>query len=217
MKKLTILSLAAFLLLSCEAQKFPDNPKLVVMIAVDMFPAEILQRIEPHLKGGLKWLLNHGIHYENAHQEHANTVTGTGHFSIGSGRYPGPSGVLGNSWYVRSLGKSVNCVEDSIAKPVGGKGNARSYRQIESNTVSDWAKSKHPDSKVYTVAAKDRAAILLGGENANLAIYYNYNGTFITSDYYMEKLPGWLDDFNQSLNIYAYRDSVWNHSRKMEF
>ena len=216
MKKLTILSLAAFLLLSCAAQKFPDNPKLVVMIAVDMFPAEVLQRIEPHLKGGLKWLLNHGIHYENAHQEHANTVTGTGHFAIGSGRYPGPSGVLGNSWYVRSLGKSVNCVEDSIAKPVGGKGNARSYRQIESNTVSDWAKSKHPDSKVYTVAAKDRAAILLGGENANLAIYYNYNGTFITSDYYMEKLPGWLDDFNQSLNIYAYRDSVWNHSRKME-
>ena len=32
----------------------------------------------------------------------------------------------------------------------------------------------------------------------------------------MEELPGWLDDFNQSLNIYAYRDSVWNHSRKME-
>ena len=78
MKKLTILSLTVFLLLSCAGQKFPDNPKLVVMIAVDMFPAEILQRIKPHLKGGLKWLLNHGIHYENAHQEHANTLTGTG-------------------------------------------------------------------------------------------------------------------------------------------
>ena len=172
MKKLTMLSLSAYLLFSCTAQKFPDNPKLVVMIAVDMFPAEILQRIEPHLKGGLKWLLNHGIHYENAHQEHANTLTGTGHFAIASGRYPGPSGVLGNSWYVRSLGRSVNCVEDSIAKAVGGEGSGRSYRQIESNTVSDWAKSKHSDVKVYTVAAKDRAAILLGGENSDLAIYY---------------------------------------------
>ena len=47
MKKLTMLSLSAYLLFSCTAQKFPDNPKLVVMIAVDMFPAEILQRIEP--------------------------------------------------------------------------------------------------------------------------------------------------------------------------
>ncbi len=217
MKRINWLLLAAFLLSSCTNNQFPSNPRLVVLIAVDQLPGELFQRIRHEFTGGLKWLLDHGIDYTNAHHEHANTVTGTGHFVLTSGQYPGPAGVLGNSWYVRELGRSINCVEDSLAKPVGGNGKARSYNQTNASTIGDWMKVVDPNSKVFSVAGKDRSAVFLGGKNADLAIYYDYEGSFMTSDYYTDELPNWLLDFNSQLDFLSYQDSVWSHIAEPEY
>ncbi len=211
MKQFKWLPLAAFLLQACGSQLIPENPRLVVYFVVDQMPAELIQRIESEFTGGFKWLLDHGVDFRNAHQEHANTVTGTGHFVLGSGRYPGPAGVLGNSWYVRELGRSVNCVEDSLAQAVGGVGKARSYRQTNATAIGDWMKQKDSNSKVFTVAGKDRSAVFMGGRNADLAVYYDWAGAFMTSDYYVAELPAWLVEYNKNLNFDAYRDSVWSH------
>ena len=216
MKQYLWLPMVAFLFYSCKGPTFPENPRLVVFMVVDQLPSELMHRIESEFTGGFKWLLDHGVDFRNAHHEHANTVTGVGHFVLGSGRYPGPAGVLGNYWYVRELNKTVNCVEDSIAKPIGGEGQARSYNQTDATAIGDWMKKSNPKTKVYTVAAKDRAAVFLGGKNADLPIYYNWNGTFLTSDYYTDKLPVWLTEINQSLDVNAYRDSVWDHLRVMD-
>ncbi len=216
MKQFKWLPLAAFLFYSCSGPRIPENPRLVVFLAVDQLPGELMHRIESEFTGGFKWLLDHGIDFRNAHHEHANTLTGSGHFVIGSGRHPGPAGVLGNSWYVPALKKSINCVEDSIAKPVGANGNPRSYNQTNATAIGDWIKEKDSRSKVYTVSAKDRASVFLGGKNADLPIYYNWNGSFITSDYYTDKLPVWLSEINQSLDVNTYRDSVWDHLKEME-
>ena len=48
----------------------------------------------------------------------------------------------------------------------------------------------------------------------DLPIYYNKSGSFISSDYYVDKLPAWLDDFNSNLNIDSYKDSIWEKSQK---
>ncbi len=216
MKQFKWLPLAAFLFYSCSGPRIPENPRLVVFLAVDQLPGELMQRIESEFTGGFKWLLDHGVDFRNAHQEHGYTVTGTGYFVLGTGRYPGPAGVLGNSWYVRELNKTVNCVEDSTAKPIGGFGKARSYNQTDATAIGDWMKKRNSKSKVYTVAAKDRASVFLGGKNADLPIYYNWKDTFLTSDYYTDKLPVWLSEINQSLDVNAYRDSVWSHLREMD-
>lgn len=216
MKQFKWLPLAAFLFYSCSTPRIPENPRLVVFLAVDQLPGELMHRIESEFTGGIKWLLDHGIDFRNAHHEHANTLTGSGYFAIGSGRHPGPAGVLGNSWYIRELDKTVNCVEDSIAKPVGANGNARSYNQTNATAIGDWMKEKDSRSKVYTVSAKDRASVFLGGKNADLPIYYNWNGAFLTSDYYTDELPVWLSEINQSLDVNTYRDSLWVHLRDME-
>lgn len=210
-KSVKWLLLAAFLLSGCSNSNFPKEYRLVVLFAVDQFPGELLQRIGHEFTGGLRWLLDNGIDYQNAHHEHGNTVTGTAHYVISSGRHPGPAAVLGNSWYVRELGRSVNCVEDSLAKPVGGNKKARSYRQTNSTSLGDWMKKSDPASKVFTVAGKDRAAVFMGGKNADLAIYYDYKGSFMTSDYYADELPSWLVEYNNELNFAVYRDSIWVH------
>ncbi|MDP7609791.1 MAG: alkaline phosphatase family protein, partial [Candidatus Marinimicrobia bacterium] len=121
------------------------------------------------------------------------------------------------SWYVRELNKTVNCVEDSTAKPIGGFGKARSYNQTDATAIGDWMKKRNPESKVYTVAGKDRAAVFLGGKNADLAIYYDWAGSFMTSDYYAEELPFWLVEYNAKLDFATYRDSVWDHAAVPEF
>ncbi len=217
MKKYLWLPLAAFLFLPCSGMKIPNNPKLVVFIVIDQLPGEFFQRIEGEFNGGFRWLLDHGIEFRNAHHEHANTKTGPGHFVLGSGRYPGPAGVLANSWFVRELGKTVYCVEDPIAKPIGGEGDARSYRKTDATAIGDWMKEKDPQSKVFTVAGKDRAAVYLGGKNADLAIYYNWKGSFISSDFYADKLPDWLVEYNANLDFSVYRDSIWDHAAEPEF
>jgi len=217
MKQFKWLPLAAFLFYNCSGPRIPENPRLVVFLAVDQLPGELMQRIESEFTGGFKWLLNHGIDFRNAHHEHGYTVTGTGYFVLGTGRYPGPAGVLGNSWYVRELNKNVNCVEDSIAKPIGGEGKARSYRQTNATAIGDWIKENDIRSKVFSVGGKDRAAVFLGGKNADLAIYYDWAGSFMTSDYYAEQLPSWLAEYNAKLDFATYRDSVWDHAAVPEF
>ena len=71
---------------------------------------------------------------------------------------------------------------------------------------------KNSKSKVYSIAGKDRSAVLLGGINPDIAIYYNYNDRFITSDYYKPDAPDWLNDFNDNLRLDNYSDSLWRKS-----
>ncbi len=213
------LSLIAFLLCTCSStqQQFPKQSKLVVYLIIDQLPAELFQRLESEFTGGFRWLLDHGIDFRNAHHEHANAVTSAGHFVLSTGLHPGAAGVLGNSWYLRELGTTINCVEDSLAKSIGGVAEARSYRQINATAIGDWMKGQDSRSKVFTIAGKDRAAVFMGGKRADLAVYYDYQGAFMTSDYYVSELPDWLADFNQQLNFTKYRDSVWTHSAPAVF
>lgn len=217
MKQFLWLPMAAFLFYSCSGPRFPEHPRLVVFLAVDQLPGELMHRIESEFTGGFKWLLDHGVDFRNAHHEHAYTVTGTGYFSLGSGRYPGPAGVLGNSWYIRTLDKTINCVEDSIAKSIGGTGRAASYRQTHATAIGDWIKDNNSKSSVISIAGKDRAAVFMGGKNADQAIYYNWKGAFITSDYYSESLPDWIVAFNENAGFETYRDSIWDHFAAPEF
>lgn len=187
-------------------------PKLVVLMVADQMRPDLLTRYDKLYTGGFRWLIDHGIDFSNTHHEHSNTLTGPGFFVIGTGRYPGSEGIWGNDFYDRNLGRTVNCVEDSKATSIGGDGKARSYSRFNSTGLGDWLKAADPLSKVYSIGGKDRSAVLLGGKNPDMVLYYNYQGKFITSDYYIDKSPTWLENFNQNLNISSYQDSLWQKS-----
>ena len=210
MKKLLGLFISVCLLGSCTR----DTPqiKLVVLMVADQLRPDLLSRFDDLYKGGFRWLIDNGVSFTNVHHEHSYTATGPGHYVIGTGQYPGPGGVLGNSFYDRVLAKKVNCVEDPVAKPIGGDGNARSYVRYGTTGIGDWMKSADSLSKVFSIGGKDRAAVFLGGKHPDMVLYYNYHDRFISSDYYAESVPPWLDSFNQDLNIETYRDSLWTRS-----
>ena len=214
MKKLflVIFLSAIFINVSCTLSA-PKPPKLVIFFVVDQMRPDLLTRFDKIYSGGLKWLIDNGIWYTDTHHEHSYTATGPGHTAIGYGQHPGKLGVIGNSFYDRELGKTVNCVEDPNAKVVGAqKGKARSSSRYDADGLGDWLKSKYPSSKVISIAGKDRAACLLGGRNPDQAIYYNKSGAFISSDYYVDELPKWASDFNQEFKKRPYQDSLWFRS-----
>ncbi len=207
--KKTLLLLIILLLVTCKPE---EKPRLVVVIALDHFAYFTYDHYRPVFTGGLKWLIDHGNRFNNAHHEYGYCATGPGHFVLGSGMHPGPAGVLGSSWYDRIKQKDVYCVEDPDANELDIPANQVSYDKVNGTTYGDWLKAVSPKSKVYGVACKDRASIMMSGKNPDLAIWYNWRGSFTTTDYYTDAIPVWLKDFNSRLNIVNYRDSVWTNN-----
>ncbi len=115
MKRKVGLLLSLLLLVSCDNHK---PTKLIILLVGDQMRPDHLSRFESLYTGGFKWLLENSVVFDSAYQQHGYTVTGPGHFAIGTGIYPGPGGVLGNEYIDRDLRRVVNCVEDPKAHPV---------------------------------------------------------------------------------------------------
>lgn len=218
MKVIILGFLTCFYLFNISCYSENQKPaKLVITIVVDQMRPDLLTRYETIYNGGLKWLMNHGKWYSNAHHEHGYTATGPGHTAIGFGQYPGKIGVLGNSFYDRDLKKIVNCVEDPNSIVVGSlKGEARSFFRYNAYGLGDWLQDNFTTSKVISIGGKDRTACILGGKNPTLPLYYNYSGDFITSSYYRNELPEWVEVYNRQLDFNKYKDSLWTKSLKEE-
>jgi len=199
--------LATFMILSAfsaSAQvKVPaaQRPKVVVGLMVDQMRWDFLYRYASRYgEGGFKRLLREGFSCENAMIPYAQTVTACGHASVYTGSVPAINGIMGNEWYSRELGRQVYCTEDPGVKTIGGLGDSppMSPRNLQVTTFSDELRiATHFRSKVIGIAIKDRGGILPAGHSANAAYWYDTRtGNWVTSTYYMQELPGWVNRFN---------------------
>jgi predicted AlkP superfamily pyrophosphatase or phosphodiesterase len=155
----------------------PKQPKLIVVIAVDQYSAELWERYKTSYTGGLK-RLDGGIAFADGYQSHAATETCPGHSTILTGRHPAGTGIVANEWIDRATGKSVYCVS------VEGEASdtVRGPQHIRAETLGDWMKDANPANRVVTISGKDRAAIALAGHKAD-AVYWWYDARgFVTSD-----------------------------------
>jgi predicted AlkP superfamily pyrophosphatase or phosphodiesterase len=177
-----------------------DRPKLIVGIVVDQMRYDYLPRYwDKFGEDGFKRLVNQGFNFANTHYNYFPTYTGPGHAAIYSGTTPSVNGIVGNSWYDRSIDDNMYVVSDSTVTPVGtdGDNGKMSPANLLSTTVTDELKLANPDSKIITVSIKDRGAILPGGHLADGAYWYeDQSGHFVSSSWYVDQLPGWVRDFN---------------------
>ena len=99
----------------------PQTPRLVVVVSVDQFAYEYLERFragfDPH--GIFNRCRRDGAWFTNCHHRHGITTTGPGHSVQLTGAYPELSGIVENDWLDRATGKEVYCVADPQAKIVG--------------------------------------------------------------------------------------------------
>lgn len=190
------------------------KPKLVVIVVVDQLRGDILERFHDELSPqGFRLLLDHGAWYKNCYYQYVNTETGPGHATIGTGSYTLGHGIMANEWFDSARGRMVTSVEDERTKVLGAaiEGPSASPRKLQTNTLIDELKlATGGKAKAFTVALKDRAAILTGGFSANAAFWIDYiSGSWITSNYYMEQAPGWVLDFNKAGNAAKYLNREW--------
>jgi len=186
-----------------------QQPKLVVGIVVDQMCYDYLYRFQPHFgKDGFNRFLNKGVNCRNTNYTYVPTYTGPGHASIYTGTTPSNHGIVANEWFDRLQNTPVNCVYDPSVVPVGNAasayGKVSPYR-LETMTITDQLKMTYPEAKVYSVSIKDRSAALPGGHMSDGSYWFDYSsGKFITSSYFMNSLPPWVNTFNAAKNADTY-------------
>ncbi|MFD0858279.1 alkaline phosphatase family protein [Roseovarius aquimarinus] len=221
MKSLT--PLAALLVLACPllpgAAAAKDKPRLILQITVDQLRGDLPMRYRERFgDGGFRYLMEQGIHYNNAHHTHANTETAVGHATLATGAVPAAHGMIGNIWFDRETGQKIYNIEDAEypiltvaeAAPASGDDSAeldptqraatsdgRSPRTILTSTFGDeLVLNTAGGAKVFGVSIKDRAAVTMAGHAGKAFWFSKSAGRFVTSRYYYESYPDWVDAWN---------------------
>lgn len=159
-------------------------------------------------------MIGEGFTCENTLIPFMPTYTAAGHSCIYTGSVPAIHGIMGNNWFDKTTSSNVYCTDDSTVNTVGSSSTAGKMSPVKmwATTISDELKlSNNFRSKVIGIALKDRGAILPAGHSANAAYWYDGSvGKWITSSYYMNKLPGWVDQFNDKDLVSKYMSQDWN-------
>ncbi|MGZ3789518.1 MAG: alkaline phosphatase family protein [Bacteriovorax sp.] len=231
MKK-TIFVLTTFTLLassraySNQGQSEIKKPKLIVVLIIDQFRADYLTRFKERFLpvknasgavGGFNYLMSQGAYFPYAQYDILQSMTGPGHASVLTGSYPYQSGIPINDWYDSKSGKNIYCVEDEGTTIVGAPENkdlpGMSPKNLMGSTVGDELKNAGYPSKVISIALKDRAAILMGGHRADLALWFDPKSfQWISSKYYLPEgnLPSWVSKLNEEVKIKKSPMKIWS-------
>jgi predicted AlkP superfamily pyrophosphatase or phosphodiesterase len=198
-------------LASAPARK---RPRLVLLIVVDQFRYDYLDRFNDlFVPNGLKRLLRDGASWTGANYDHTPTYTAPGHATLMTGAWPAETGIVGNDWPDRESGRFVTSVTDPTATVLGGEAGdvAASPRRLMTSTLGDELRLQTNDrSKVIGISVKDRSAILPAGRHANAAYWFNQrNGQMVSSNYYFNQLPAWVQGFNAARPADKYYGARW--------
>src|ERR1700754_766809 len=84
----------------------PTRPRLVLLIAVDQFRYDYIERFgDLFAENGIRRLLREGASWVDANYDHVPTETAPGHATMLTGAWPSETGMIANDWYDRAEGK----------------------------------------------------------------------------------------------------------------
>jgi predicted AlkP superfamily pyrophosphatase or phosphodiesterase len=211
MKRLLVICALFFAWVPVYAALSNPPPRLVVVIVVDQFRPDYLDRFGDLFTGGFARILREGTVFDHAYHDHSCTVTGAGHATLSTGCVPAHHGIINNSWLDRTTRREVYCCDDSTSGIVGYPTlEGLSPWRMERPTVAEWLKQSWPAAKVVSLGIKNRSAIFLAGHKADAVFWYeNDLGRFVTSRWYADSIPTWMSNFQTSGYVDSFSDSVW--------
>ncbi|MGA9906179.1 MAG: alkaline phosphatase family protein [Candidatus Sulfotelmatobacter sp.] len=209
-----------------SASAYNAHPKLVIVIIIDQFRGDYLERYRTQFgEGGFRLLLDHGANFTDCNYDYANTRTAPGHATLFTGAYSNGHGIVANEWWDPKKKKMVTSVEDDDTKLVGiapdqakdAKDKNKigaSPHNLLADTLGDELKlATQGKARVFSVSLKDRAAVLPGGFAADAAYWIDpKSGAWITSTYYRNDLPKWAQDFNAADRAAKYWGRDWKNA-----
>lgn len=163
-----------------SAPKAPE-PKLIVAISVDQFSTDIFNEYREDFTGGLKRLAG-GIAFPNGYQSHGATETCPGHSTILTGSRPSRTGIVANGWFDPSRARTgknrkpdygIYCSEDVDVAGSNSSDYTVSPNLLKVPTLGDRMRAVNPASQVVAVSGKDRGAVMMGGHNTTLTMWWD--------------------------------------------
>jgi hypothetical protein len=214
---------STFLLLcsipSAFASAYNARPKLVVVIVIDQFRGDYLERYRDQFgEGGFRVFLDRGAYFTDCNYDYANTRTAPGHATLFTGSYTSGHGIVANEWWDPAKKKRVTSVEDDKTKLVGadaGKtGPGASPHNLTNDTLGDELKlATGGKARVFAISLKDRGAVFPAGFSGDAAYWIDpKSGDWITSTYYRPDLPEWVRNFNGSHRAQKFWNREWKDS-----
>lgn len=224
-----VLLLLLFFPLSNSARAMQQTPpKLILQITVDQLRGDLPDKFMKNMGAdGFRYLKEQGIWYANAHYGHTNTETVVGHTSLATGADPAVHGMVSNVWFDRESGKLAYNIEDSRYHILSADADVDKSTEVDSSqtlastdgrspanimvtTFSDeLALSTHHKAKIFAVSVKDRGAVTLAGHAGKAFWFSKATGEFITSNYYYDQYPAWVDTWNQQQKNRTYENQSW--------
>jgi predicted AlkP superfamily pyrophosphatase or phosphodiesterase len=198
----------------------PDKPRLVIGIVVEQLKYDQLEKFRDRLgENGIKRLINEGTYFKNASFEYMLTQSAPGHATIATGSEPSYHGITSDNWYLPLRNELIYCTKDIEVNPVGGSYEAglQSPVNLQASTFSDELEmASNKKAKVFAIGMKESSAILSAGHAADAAYWFdNTSGTWMSSTYYIDTLPVWVNDFNAMKFPDSYLNDNWSLYRPL--
>ncbi len=196
-------------------------PTLIVMIVVDQLGGDLLDRYEPALTaGGFRRFMDQGHRFTQASHAHAMPETAAGHATLATGVFPARHGIVSNNWRQRvgfdwittySVADSTSPILGYEFEPVLDPTlEGRSPRNLMRPSMADWVRSQDPGARTVSISKKDRAAITMAGHtDSNVWWLLDQTATFVTSTFYAERYPAWMQRFNGEVMPPIASSPVW--------
>ncbi len=192
------------LALAQASQPGPDAapPRLLVVLSVDQMRPDQLARLAPVLDGGLGRMVREGTEFRAAMLDYANTETGPGHATLGTGCLPRTHGIVGNDMWLTEGQRYAYCFEELGARHVTTAGVVdtaypRGPMFLRAPSLAEHVRAAYPAAKVASIAGKDRSAIGMTGHAGDVVLWWDKaDGGFQSSTAYTSGLPDWVLAWN---------------------
>ncbi len=193
----------------------PQNPKLTILLAIDQFPAWYLDKYSEALDKGFRTLKTEGRYFPVALIDHAPTLSGAGHGSLGTGVNPNKHGFPANEWWAQledGTYRWQSIFEDPEVSFVGLPGVEQySPKNLKAAPISEWFLAKDSDAKVLNVGISEVTLLYAARARGNTFWYSNSNGVFGSSTFYRDVIPAWVNGFNQDfMEPYIRANTTWD-------
>lgn len=203
-------------------------PRLILQVTVDQLRGDLPGRyLENMGEGGYRYLMEHGIWYADAHHVHANTETIVGHATLATGADPAAHGMIGNVWLDRLTGRLTYNIEDPKYRILTAGADVNKATEIDPTQRLATSEGRSPNAilvstfsdelaihtagraKIFGVSMKDRGAVSMAGHAGKAFWFSKATGEFVTSSYYYDRYPAWVEAFNRQKLPRAYDGKSW--------
>jgi hypothetical protein len=189
---------------------------LVVYVVVDQLRGDLLEHYDELFTGGFRRLHDEGFRFLSATHDHAKTATAVGHATLSTGVFPSRHGIVGNEWLERTPDswRTVYAVEDTLTHILGQPVlEGRSSLNLLRGGLADWISDADSGAIIVSASRKDRAAITMAGKSRGHVYWIPENeAQWVTSGYYAERYPAWVDRINREEMPRIFGDSVWEET-----